>query len=109
MSTTQTSHEPDPGELEHVAAQSEGRPRDSAQAPGHEVAADHDAVAADHDAVAVGHDAVAAGHDEHAHGGEALGPIDVQAWGALALGIAAGLLIVLCLVITNSLVAKPVI
>jgi hypothetical protein len=43
-------------------------------------------------------------HDEHAHAGEVLGPVDVQAWGALAIGVAAGLLIVLCLVIATSLV-----
>jgi hypothetical protein len=36
------------------------------------------------------------GHDDHAHGdGEALGPLDVQAWGAGALGIAAGVLVAL--------------
>jgi hypothetical protein len=45
------------------------------------------------------------GHDDHAHGAEALGPVDVQAWGALALGVGAGLLIVLCLVITTRLLA----
>ena len=34
------------------------------------------------------------GHDDHAHGdGEALGPIDVTAWGAGVAGIAAGLLV----------------
>lgn len=88
MSTTQTSHEPDPRELEHVAAQSD----------------DH--VGAAH---VTGHDAVKAGHDEHGHGSETLGPVDVRAWGALALGIAAGLVVVLCLLITNSLVAKPAI
>jgi hypothetical protein len=32
------------------------------------------------------------GHDDHAHGsGMALGPMDVRAWGAGALGILAGL------------------
>ena len=41
--------------------------------------------------------------DEHGHAGEALGPIDVRAWGALVIGVAAGLLVVLCLVITISL------
>ncbi len=36
------------------------------------------------------------GHDDHAHGdGEALGPLDLQAWGAAALGIAAGLAVAL--------------
>ena len=29
------------------------------------------------------------GHDDHAHAEEALGPVDVQAWGALGLGLAA--------------------
>lgn len=43
------------------------------------------------------------GHDDHAHAGEALGPVDVQAWGALVLGVGAGLLVALCLVITTTL------
>jgi hypothetical protein len=43
------------------------------------------------------------GHDDHAHDAEALGPIDVQAWGAMAIGVAAGLLIVLCLVLTTTI------
>ena len=46
-----------------------------------------------------------ADHDDHGHGGDELGPVDVQAWGALALGVAAGLLIVLCLVLTTSVLA----
>lgn len=34
------------------------------------------------------------GHDDHAHGdGEALGPLDGAAWGAGAVGIAAGLVV----------------
>jgi hypothetical protein len=39
------------------------------------------------------------GHDDHAHGDEAvpLGPIDVMAWGAALLGIAAGLVVALVL------------
>jgi hypothetical protein len=38
------------------------------------------------------------GHDDHAHvDGEALGPIDLVAWGAGALGIAAGLVVALVL------------
>lgn len=45
------------------------------------------------------------GHDDHAHESEALGPVDVQAWGALVLGVAAGLLIVLCLVLTTTILA----
>jgi len=36
------------------------------------------------------------GHDDHAHGGgEALGPVDVFAWGAGLLGIGAGLIVAL--------------
>ncbi|MCI0582470.1 MAG: hypothetical protein L0227_06165 [Chloroflexi bacterium] len=36
------------------------------------------------------------GHDDHAHGeGEALGPVDVFAWGAGLLGIGAGLVVAL--------------
>ena len=31
------------------------------------------------------------GHDDHAHAEEALGPIDVPAWGAGILGVALGL------------------
>lgn len=34
------------------------------------------------------------GHD--AHGGEALGPVDVQAWGALLLGAGLGLVVAIC-------------
>jgi hypothetical protein len=45
------------------------------------------------------------GHDDHAHGVDTLGPVDVQAWGALVLGVGAGLLVVLCLVITTRLLA----
>jgi len=38
------------------------------------------------------------GHDDHAHDGDALGPVDVRAWGALLGGIALGLVVVLALV-----------
>jgi hypothetical protein len=44
------------------------------------------------------------GQDDHGHGAEELGPIDVQAWGAFVVGIAAGLVIVLCLVLSTSVV-----
>jgi hypothetical protein len=38
------------------------------------------------------------GHDDHGHGdGEALGPIDVAAWGAGIVGIVGGLIVALCL------------
>ena len=40
------------------------------------------------------------GHDDHAHGnGDALGPVDLTAWGAGVLGIAAGLVVALCLAV----------
>jgi hypothetical protein len=40
------------------------------------------------------------GHDDHAHGGEeALGPLDPWAWGAGLIGIGAGLIVAICLVI----------
>jgi hypothetical protein len=34
------------------------------------------------------------GHDDHAHGESALGPPDLQIWGAALLGLALGLLVV---------------
>jgi hypothetical protein len=83
---TQTSHEPTPDELDHGAADRGHHPGDVAgEAHGPD---DHGETH---------------GHGDHAHASEALGPIDVQAWGALALGIAAGLVVALCLVITMSL------
>jgi len=39
-----------------------------------------------------------AGHDDHAHGGTSLGPMDVTAWGAAAVGVILGLVVVLALV-----------
>lgn len=41
------------------------------------------------------------GHDDHAHGSEALGPIDVQAWGALAVGIGLGLVVAVCVALST--------
>lgn len=41
------------------------------------------------------------GHDDHAHGEDALGPIDVFAWGAGALGIVVGLVIALAFAIST--------
>lgn len=38
------------------------------------------------------------GHDDHAHGAASLGPIDVMTWGAAALGVVLGLIVVLALV-----------
>jgi hypothetical protein len=70
---TETHHEP------HGAASPHGAADD---VPGHEPA-----------------DGDAGGHDEH---GEALGPIDVMAWGAGALGILLGLVVVACMVLATS-------
>lgn len=58
----------------------------------------HDAHAASSHAVPP-HTGGAQGHhddahgDSHGHDGEALGPIDVRAWGAALLGIASGVLV----------------
>jgi hypothetical protein len=88
MDRTETHHEPTPDELEHATSDRGHHPGDIAD-EGHGPD-DHGETH---------------GHDDHAHTGEAaLGPIDVQAWGALALGVAAGLLVVLCLVIATRLV-----
>ena len=92
MSTTgktETSQEPSPDELAH-ATDDHGQ-----QHPG-------DVAGEVHGADDHGEDH---GHDDHAHGSDALGPVDVQAWGALALGVAAGLAIVVCLVLTTSVLA----
>ena len=43
--------------------------------------------------------------DAHAHDSETLGPVDVQAWGALVLGIGLGLAVALCMVWATSLAA----
>jgi ABC-type nickel/cobalt efflux system permease component RcnA len=89
MSKTQTSHEPSPDEIAH-GADDHGlhHPGDLAgEAHGPDDHGD-------------GH-----GHDDHAHDVDALGPVDVQAWGALLLGVAAGLVIVLGLVLTTSILA----
>jgi hypothetical protein len=42
------------------------------------------------------------GHDDHAHGEEALGPIDVAAWGAGAVGILIGIAIALCFALATA-------
>ena len=86
---TETSHEPTPDELEHATTDRDHHPGDvvnESHGPDDHGATD--------------------GHDDHAHGEEALGPIDVQAWGALVLGLAAGLVVALCLVISLGLSPK---
>jgi hypothetical protein len=43
------------------------------------------------------------GHDDHAHGdGEALGPINLAAWGAGIVGIVGGLIVAFCLAQASS-------
>jgi len=56
-------------------------------APGHEGAVSH------HETTDHGEDH---GHDDHGHGEDALGPIDVAAWGAGAIGLAVGAGVALC-------------
>jgi hypothetical protein len=48
-----------------------------------------------------GHDEVG-GHDDHAHGAEALGPIDTWAWGAGALGLAVAAIMIFAFVLATS-------
>ena len=85
MSDTQTSHEPSPDESAHADVDRGGHHPGDIAGEAHGVD-DH---GEDH------------GHDDHAHPSEALGPVDIQAWAALLVGIAAGLVIVLCLVLTT--------
>jgi hypothetical protein len=90
MSKTQPGHEPSPDELEHASADHglhhPGDLADEAHGPD-----DH---GEEH------------GHDDHAHGADALGPVDVQAWGALAIGAGAGLLVAICLIISTALLVQ---
>ena len=89
MSDSKTSHTPSPDELAHADADH------GLHHPGD--LADEAHGTDDHGETH--------GHDDHAHRVEALGPVDVRAWGALAIGVGAGLLVVLCLVITTRLLA----
>jgi hypothetical protein len=41
------------------------------------------------------------GHDDHADGDAPLGPLDVEAWGALAGGIALGLAVAACIALAT--------
>jgi hypothetical protein len=90
MSETETHHEPTPDEAAHAGT-------DGGHHPGDIAGETH----------GVDDHGETDGHDDHAHAAEALGPIDVAAWGALLVGVVAGLLVAVCLLITNSLVAKP--
>ena len=46
------------------------------------------------------------GHDDHAHGEEALGPIDVTAWGAGALGIVIGVVMAACFALATGVIGN---
>ncbi len=48
------------------------------------------------------------GHADGDHGEEALGPIDLAAWGAGALGVAIGLLMAFCFAIAVGVVGAAV-
>jgi hypothetical protein len=87
---TETSHEPTTDQLAHPAA-------DPAQHPGEVRGEAHGSD--DHGDTH--------GHDDHAHAAEALGPVDRAMWGALVLGVALGLLVAACIVVTLGL--SPVI
>jgi len=64
-------------------------------APGHEASAAADQPpATDHDD--------AHGHDDQRHADEALGPIDVAAWGAGILGVGVSVVIAACFVLATS-------
>jgi ABC-type nickel/cobalt efflux system permease component RcnA len=83
----ETSHEPTPDELAHAETGELHHPGDIA---GEVHGTD------DHGETH--------GHDDHAHAEEALGPVDAARWGAFALGLAAGLLVALCLVLTIAVI-----
>ena len=90
---TETHHEP------HGSASPHG-PADDV--PGHEPAGG-DRVGQDAHRAAGGHAASDAhGSDSHDAHGEALGPVNVRAWGAGVLGILLGLVVVACLAIATS-------
>jgi hypothetical protein len=89
MAKDKTSHEPSPDELAHPGADHglhhPGDLSDEAHGPD-----DHGETH---------------GHDDHAHVAGTLGPVDTRAWGALVVGVGAGLLVAWCLVITTQLLA----
>lgn len=68
--------------------------RHATDAPG------HDASAGDHHDLSDHGDQH--GHDDHAHGEEALGPIDTAAWGAGIVGVAVALVMAACFALATS-------
>jgi hypothetical protein len=89
MPKTETHHEPSPDELAHASTDAD------LHHPGDVSDETHGLL--DHGETD--------GHDDHAHGAEPLGPIDRAAWGALLLGVGAGLLVVVCLVMSLTILA----
>jgi ABC-type nickel/cobalt efflux system permease component RcnA len=84
---TQTAHEPTPDEVDHAATGELHHPGDVVPEP--HGPDDH---------------GEADGHDDHAHETDMLGPVDTAAWGAFVVGIAAGLLVALVLVLSTSVI-----
>ena len=86
-------------DAEHPAPPS-GPPHDTRtethSEPGHAAGDAHDGAV--HDAPDHGSDR---GHDDHGHAEEPLGPIDVWAWGAGALGIAVAAIMVVVFAIAT--------
>ncbi len=60
--------------------------------PGHADAVDHHAT----DDHGLDH-----GHDDHAHADEALGPIDLRAWGAALVGVVLGAVVAVCFALSS--------
>ena len=86
---TETSHEPTADELVHAEGGELHHPGDiEGETHGSD---DH---------------GEADGHDDHAHPGEALGPVDTARWGAFAVGVAAGLLVAICLILTVAIIGS---
>jgi hypothetical protein len=42
------------------------------------------------------------GNDDHGHDAEALGPVDVMAWGAFVLGAGLGLAVAICIALATA-------
>ena len=65
----------------------------AADVPGHEGAVTHHST---------GDHGTEDGHDDHAHAEEALGPIDVPAWGAGVIGVLLGLAVAYAFVLATN-------
>jgi hypothetical protein len=54
---------------------------------------------AENEAHGVGDHGDDGGHADHGHGSDALGPIDIERWGAFVVGIGLGLVVALCIAV----------